>query len=618
MFLSNVIKYLMLTVLKMQKNFKEQPDRERKNRMGGKIKVSIIIPVYNVEKYLEKCLTSVVNQTLKDIEIICINDGSTDNSADILQKFGENDSRIKIIHQKNQKQGAARNRGLDIAQGEFIAFADADDWIDEDYLEKMYNACIENEVNAAVCSHIREKQKNSRYIIKIEQKKIYYYTKNIVAVMNKYLNCTGKIYRRECIQDLRFRENVYYEDAPYAIRAYDAVQSLITVPDTCYHYRSNPDSTIKCKQDLKHQYDKIINDLAMVDWAENNNINSLKDWVIIKEHPFWGTIKRYKNKTEYYLYGIKVFSRKTEFKRNKIFLVFNTACVGDVLLCNSLCQNIKRIYPESYVVFIVNKPMYDAAKYQKDVDDVVIYDKKGEHKGLFGFIKFLKNFKYKNAVASFITYKNVRNYAMSIFLGAKHIFGAPKDSLDVPMQKQTANLAGKDAVDVPIKYEVSDEIPEHLKNIIIKGEKYIGICTLTKGTEKDIPIETAIDLIKLFNNTEYEVIFTGLGEAAENYAQKLKAAGCKFIDCINKTTIPELGSVIKNCAGMVSADTGTMHLSCAVGCPVAAVFYIKNTLKKWAPDTDLYKSIVISENQTPENIFNQTLELLKKEEVCNK
>lgn len=586
--------------------------------MGGKIKVSIIIPVYNVERYLEKCLTSVVNQTLKDIEIICINDGSTDSSADILQKFAGNDNRIKVIHQKNQKQGAARNRGLDIAQGEFIAFVDSDDWIDEDYLGKMYNACVENNVNAAAVSTIRERQNIRRLYLKIISKKIYYGTDDIVAAINGDLVCWGKLYRRQCIKDLRFCENVYYEDAPYTIRALHASQSLITVPDICYHYVYNPNSTKKCKQDFKHVYDKIKNNLDMVEFSDNNHINLPKNWAIIKEHLFLRKIKRYINKTEYYLFGIKIFSRKTEFNKNKIFLVFNTACVGDVLLCNSLCQNIKRIYPESYVVFIVNKPMYDVAKYQKDVDDVVIYDKKGEHKGLFGFIKFLKNFKYKNAIASFITYKNVRNYAMSIFSGAKHIFSAPKDSLDVPMQKQTANMAGKDAVDVPIKYEVSGEIPEHLNKIILKGKKYIGLCTLTKGTEKDIPIETAIDLIKLFNNTEYEVIFTGIGQAAENYAQKLKAAGCKFIDLINKTTIPELASVIKNCAGMVSADTGTMHLSCAVGCPVTAVFYIKNTLKKWAPDTDLYKSIVISENQTPENIFNQTLKLLKKEEVCNK
>ena len=296
----------------------------------------------------------------------------------------------------------------------------------------------------------------------------------------------------------------------------------------------------------------------------------------------------------------------------RTFLVFNTACLGDVLLCNSLCQNIKRIYPDAYIVFIVNKPMYETAKYQKDVDDVVIFDKNGEHKGFFGFIKFLINFKYKNAYASFITYKNARNYIISILSGAKRIYSDYGYSKDEFMQKQIADLAGNEAVDVPVRYEVSDIIPEHLKDIILKGKRYIGLNTLTKRAAKNMPVETAAGLIKLFNNTEYEIIFTGIDKDAENYTQKLKAAGCKFIDIVNKTTIAELGSVIKNCEGMISCDTGTMHLSYAVGCPVAAVFYEQDHIKGWSPNPDLYKSLLISKNQTPENIFNQTMNFLGK------
>ena len=85
-------------------------------------KVSVIIPVYNVEKYLRECLDSVINQTLSDIEIICINDGSTDNSLEILKEYAENDSRIKIITQENQGQGVARNNAIEAAQGEYLVF----------------------------------------------------------------------------------------------------------------------------------------------------------------------------------------------------------------------------------------------------------------------------------------------------------------------------------------------------------------------------------------------------------------------------------------------------------------------------------------------------------------
>ena len=108
-------------------------------------KISIIIPVYNVENYLSECLDSIISQTLKDIEIICINDGSTDNSLKILQEYKTKDNRITIIDKKNEGSGIARNLGMAGAKGEYIYFADSDDWLaDCSVLEKIYNAAEKN------------------------------------------------------------------------------------------------------------------------------------------------------------------------------------------------------------------------------------------------------------------------------------------------------------------------------------------------------------------------------------------------------------------------------------------------------------------------------------------
>lgn len=101
-------------------------------------KVSVIIPVYNVEKYLKKCLDSLVCQSLKELEFICINDGSTDNSLQILEKYAQNDTRFVVISQENQGQGVARNKGLEIAKGEYIAFMDPDDWMEIYAFEELY------------------------------------------------------------------------------------------------------------------------------------------------------------------------------------------------------------------------------------------------------------------------------------------------------------------------------------------------------------------------------------------------------------------------------------------------------------------------------------------------
>ena len=139
-------------------------------------KVSIIIPVYNVEQYLAQCLDSVINQTYKNIEIICVNDCSLDNSFKILDEYSKNDKRIKIINRENNGGlSAARNTGLDNASGKYIYFLDSDDWIDLDYIEKMLNAAIKNEVEVVLNTNIIEHKLNQ-----IEQQFAEHNTQNFI------------------------------------------------------------------------------------------------------------------------------------------------------------------------------------------------------------------------------------------------------------------------------------------------------------------------------------------------------------------------------------------------------------------------------------------------------
>ena len=114
-------------------------------------KISVIIPVYNVEKYLKECLDSVINQTLKEIEIICVDDGSADNSGKILDEYALKDNRIKVIHKKNEGAGVARDCALDLATGKYLAFLDGDDLYKNIFLEKMYKSASENNSDIVVC-----------------------------------------------------------------------------------------------------------------------------------------------------------------------------------------------------------------------------------------------------------------------------------------------------------------------------------------------------------------------------------------------------------------------------------------------------------------------------------
>ena len=113
-------------------------------------KISVIIPCYNVEKYLRECLDSVVNQTLKDIEIICVNDGSTDGTQKILEEYAQKDDRILLINKPNGGLSLARNTGMEKMRGEYVAFLDSDDWVDLDFYEKLYNAAKQNGADSAI------------------------------------------------------------------------------------------------------------------------------------------------------------------------------------------------------------------------------------------------------------------------------------------------------------------------------------------------------------------------------------------------------------------------------------------------------------------------------------
>ena len=301
---------------------------------------------------------------------------------------------------------------------------------------------------------------------------------------------------------------------------------------------------------------------------------------------------------------------------SKVFLVFNTAYFGDVLLCNTLCQNIKLIYPDSKVVMVVDKPFYEVAKYQKDVDDVVIFDKKGEQKDFKGIVKFVLEFPYKKPYCSFVTYTNIRNSIISKLIGSKKVVCLPKNSPIEPVQKRSLGLLSritdKPLKNLPIRYVVSDELPAKLD--LDPTKKYIGLCTLSKRKEKDMPIETAIELIKKLNKTEYKVIYLGAGDSAVNYAKELENAGCDFINLVNKTSIYEMACVLKKCQALVSIDTGTMHLGCALDIPLVSVFYENELTYYWAPDDRIYNVKLVKENQSADNIYTKLMELIDSEQ----
>ncbi|EGF52297.1 Glycosyltransferase involved in cell wall bisynthesis [Bacteroides clarus YIT 12056] len=220
------------------------------------MKISIIIPVYNVENYLAECLNSVVNQTYRDIEIIIVNDGSTDNSFSIIQQYQLHDERIKIINQENQGLSAARNAGMKVASGDYLWFIDSDDYVAinacEEFVKHLCTGC-----DLVVFNRCLFDDQEKEIVTFNDVNKIYNsgraYLLNAVKYRDFAAPVCFKIFRRNLIQtlQLRFTKDIVYEDLLFSFEYLYNSNKVIVLDDNLYFYRhhrnGNITSTIKDK-----------------------------------------------------------------------------------------------------------------------------------------------------------------------------------------------------------------------------------------------------------------------------------------------------------------------------------------------------------------------------------
>ena len=248
------------------------------------VKVSVVVPIYNSEKYLKECINSIINQTIQDIEILCVNDGSTDNSLNILNELKKKDKRIIIFNQKNSGAENARNVALNNASGEYISFVDSDDWVEPIFLEKMVYAMEKNQADLVEC---RYKKINETNIALREE----YFIKPAVIHINKinllkFKNLLwNKLFKREIIEKYNIRlPNVsYYGDNYFSICYPACCTRSVFIDNYLYNYRCNSMSLMQKyrSSDIEHKY-KI--DCQFVDvfkqiiifFSDNNLLNEYR------------------------------------------------------------------------------------------------------------------------------------------------------------------------------------------------------------------------------------------------------------------------------------------------------------------------------------------------------
>ncbi len=219
--------------------------------MLSRDKVSIVVPVYNVEKYISKCIDSILSQSYDDIEVLIVNDGSTDNSDQIVRQYAKKDSRIKYFTQKNSGLSSARNTGIKNSSGEYICFVDSDDWVSRDYIEKMHSLMVNDGSDMAICGmcYIYADGKVKKNTPVIKRNRCINKKEAIACLLEgkEYkFHAVNKMYKKRLFTDnnILFPTGKVYEDMFTTYRLMLRTKKVSLVKDSLYYYLQNRDGSI--------------------------------------------------------------------------------------------------------------------------------------------------------------------------------------------------------------------------------------------------------------------------------------------------------------------------------------------------------------------------------------
>lgn len=275
------------------------------------ILVSVIIPAYNAEQYVGFCLDTVIAQTHKNLEIIVVDDGSTDNTGKICDEYANKDSRIKVIHQENEGLSSARNAALDIMTGEYIAFIDSDDFISKDYTEKLLNLCIEKSSQIAACHAFDVEQRafkepDKDYTIQtLTSQKLL----SNIGVLNSYYDTViSKLFHYSLFSEIAFPVGLIHEDSYVVLNLIEKAKRISFTTEHLYYYYLSPNSIMRSDFSVK-KYDILpAFDRKLAVLTENNCKNSI--YIVYRDYLY--TVSGMIGQTKY----CKGFSHK--FKKEKI------------------------------------------------------------------------------------------------------------------------------------------------------------------------------------------------------------------------------------------------------------------------------------------------------------
>lgn len=264
-------------------------------------KVSVIVPVYRVEKYLHRCVDSILQQTYSNLEVILVDDGSPDRCGIICDDYADKDSRILVIHQENLGISMARNKGLDVSTGEFISFVDSDDYIHHKMIEIMMNNLIEDSADVCICGRHRfpsDSFVNEELLFKNFQEEKRIFTKD-EALIHLFTDMSfiryalwDKIYKKNIYENIFFPEGKYYEDGAITFRLLSKCEKISYISDPFYYYAITPNSITEQKYTEKHAIDHMNALNSAIQYFQNTEFETAAiTWNIFELMDIWKRCK---------------------------------------------------------------------------------------------------------------------------------------------------------------------------------------------------------------------------------------------------------------------------------------------------------------------------------------
>lgn len=374
---------------------------ENNNINNNNLKVTIVVPIYNVEPFIKECLDSLINQTLKEIEILCIDDCGTDNSIKITEEYAKKDNRIKIIHhERNLGLGATRNTGIKYSTGEYIGFVDSDDWVDLDYYEVLYNETKKSGVEIILNDNI------IKYKSKFSQKQFYrpkrknkkgFFEISCDNLLNIPAMTWCKLYKKSFLDliNIKFPDKLRYEDNYFNFTTLTFLKKIYIINGPKYFYRRRTDSIIGLNRKVIKNDDmlEIVKNIYSF-YKKNDLTNKFKLIIIfLKDH-----LELHQNKEKFFLkiqnffQEIKndIFDNKRLYNEKEIFFFEN-------VLNKKFCL-IYKINLFHILNIITLKIFYNKNLQIKLFNFIILFSQKGENNYrifyLFGFIPFfyIKNY----------------------------------------------------------------------------------------------------------------------------------------------------------------------------------------------------------------------------------